>query len=60
MKKIEFRRKWKKFIVCFAVVMALFAAPKAATVYAGDFTTAVTLPTNGVWSGISERSYGLL
>lgn len=58
MKKIEFRRKWKKFIMCFAVVMAMFAAPKAATVYAGDFTTAVTLPTNGVWSGKCELAKG--
>lgn len=44
----------KKFIMCFAAVMAIFAASKAISAYAGDFTTAITLPTNGVWSGKCE------
>lgn len=48
----------KKFIICFAVVMAMFATSKVLPVYAGDFTTAATLPTNGVWSGKYELAEG--
>lgn len=44
----------KNFIMCFAAVMAIFAASKAVSAYAGDFTTAIALPTNGLWSGKCE------
>lgn len=50
MKKIGFWNKWKKLIMCIAVVMAVLAVSRAVPVYANDFTTAVTLPTNGKWS----------
>lgn len=48
----------KKFIMCFAMVVAMFAASKAIPAYAGDFTTAITLPTNGAWSGKCELAEG--
>lgn len=35
-------------------MMAVFMASKAIPAYAGDFTTAATLPTNGTWSGKCE------
>lgn len=58
MRNIEFQKKMKKIIMCLTVVMAMFAASKAIPVYAGDFTTATTLPTNGVWSGKCEIAKG--
>lgn len=54
MKGIEFQKKWKSFVLCMALAMAVFAALKTVPAYAGDFTTATTLPTNGVWTGKCE------
>lgn len=54
MKKMGFQKKWKRFVICMVMAMAVFAALKVVPVYAGDFTTAVTLPTDGVWSGKCE------
>ncbi len=48
----------KKFIMCFAVIVAMIAALKAVPAYAGDFTTAATLPINGVWSEKCEFAEG--
>lgn len=50
MEKMEFQKQWKKLVMCMAVLIAVFTALKAVPVYAGDFTTAATLPTNGQWS----------
>ena len=54
MKKMEVQKKWKRFVMCLAVAMAVIAASKAIPAYAGDFTTAIALPTNGTWSGTCE------
>ena len=54
MKKMKFQEKWKKFAMCIAVAAAVLTASKAIPAYAGDFTDAVTLPTNGTWSGKCE------
>lgn len=52
MEKIKVGNKWKRLALCLAVAMAVLTASKAAPAYAGDFTAAATLPTNGMWSGM--------
>lgn len=54
MKKLGFEKAWKRFVLYMAMVMAVITASKVVPAYAGDFTTATTLPTNGVWSGKCE------
>lgn len=50
MKKIGFQKKWVRFVMCMAAAMAVFAASKTVPTYAGDFSSAVILPANGVWT----------
>lgn len=50
MEKTRLHEKFRRVVLCMAVAITMLAASKAVPAYASDFTTAVTLPTNGAWT----------